>query len=81
MHFIYCGWRIETNQFPNFLQDKKVDAKYTSIAGWQQNIQQIDKSENLPTHLKNYIQFLEKYLNIKVGFLSNGPEKEKIIHL
>ena len=72
---------IETNQFPNFLQDKKVDAKYTSIAGWQQNIQQIDKSENLPTHLKNYIQFLEKYLNIKVGFLSNGPEKEKIIHL
>ena len=72
---------IETNQFPNFLQDKKVEAKYTSIAGWQQNIQQIDKSENLPTHLKNYIQFLEKYLNIKVGFLSNGPEKEKIIHL
>ena len=72
---------IETNQFPNFLQDKKVEAKYTSIAGWQQNIQQIDKSENLPTHLKNYIQFLENYLNIKVGFLSNGPEKEKIIHL
>ena len=72
---------VETNQFPNFLQDKNVAAIYTTIEGWQQNIQQIDKSENLPTHLKNYIQFLEKYLNIKVGFLSNGPEKEKIIHL
>lgn len=72
---------VETNQFPNFLQDKIVVPTYTTIDGWQQNIQVIDKSENLPTNLKNYIQFLEKYLLIKVSYLSNGPEKEKIIHL
>lgn len=41
----------------------------------------IDAGKPLPVELKEYVDYLEKYLNTKVAMVSNGPGREQLIDL
>ena len=41
----------------------------------------IDAGKPLPVELKEYVDYLEKYLNTKVAMVSNGPGREQFIDL
>ncbi len=41
----------------------------------------IDAGKPLPVELKEYVDYLEKYLNTKVAMISNGPGREQLIDL
>ena len=52
---------------------------YKKFSGWECNISKIEKFENLPNNTKRYINFIEKYLNVKIYLISVGPERKQNI--
>ena len=56
-----------------------VEPVYTEIPGWQCDLTQITKEEDLPEAFVNYIKFLEKELGVPVKYVSIGPDREQTI--
>lgn len=70
-----------TEQMPYKLTDTAVKPIFSSLKGWKTNTSAYKKAENLSDTIKQYIQFIEKYVKIPVTHLSNGPLNEQIIML
>ena len=71
-----------TKEIP--FQLSKVDAEpvYEVFKGWSDKPSiDIDKVEDLSKNMKDYIQFINKEIKTEVKYISNGPEREKIIVL
>lgn len=70
-----------TEQMPYKLTDTAVKPIFSSLKGWKTNTSAYKKAENLSDTIKQYIQFIEKYVKIPITHLSNGPLNEQIIML
>ena len=55
------------------------DSIYTTLKGWNQNINDIKEFDKMPFEVKDYIDFIETYLGVPVTMLSTGPEREALI--
>ncbi|MBL9092300.1 MAG: adenylosuccinate synthase [Planctomycetaceae bacterium] len=68
------GKRVET--FPSHVDDLR-DAKpvYTTFAGWQQDISNLTRWDDLPANAKAYIAGLGKILGRPVEIASVGPDR------
>lgn len=54
---------------------------YTELPGWKTDLTGIRSKEHFPVELKDYIQFLEKELQVPIKYISVGPDREQIIEL
>lgn len=70
-----------TDQMPYKLTDTTVKPVFSSLKGWKTDTSAYKKAENLSDNIRQYIQFIEKYVKIPVTHLSNGPLNEQIIML
>lgn len=52
---------------------------YKSFPGWQCDTQHIKSYEELPTALKNYINFIEEFLGTSITTISLGPKRHETI--
>jgi adenylosuccinate synthase len=52
---------------------------YKSFKGWKEDITKIRKFEDLPKAAKIYLNFLERYLKVKVTMVSVGKDRDKTI--
>lgn len=58
---------------------EEVKPVYKTFKGWQKLTKDITKFEKLPQLAKNYVKALEKYVGVKVHYISTGPERDAII--
>ncbi len=80
---ICVGYKIDgevTRDFPATPQLKKAKPVYTTLPGWKTEIRGITKYEDLPENCRNYIEFIEKELEVPITMVSNGPGRHEIIH-
>lgn len=70
----------EINYFP-FSIENDVEPIYTELKGWSTDLTQMTLKSELPTNLLIYISFIEKYLGVKMTFVSVGPDRKQIIGL
>ena len=56
-----------------------VEPVYTELKGWQTDLTQLKKEEELPQEFKEYIAFLEKELGVPVKYVSIGPDRDQTI--
>lgn len=80
---ICIGYEIDgkiTKDFPATPQLKKAKPVYTTLPGWKTEIRGITKYEDLPENCRNYIEFIEKELEVPITMVSNGPGRHEIIH-
>ena len=80
---ICVGYEIDgevTRDFPTTPQLKKAKPVYTTLPGWKTEIRGITKYEDLPENCRNYIEFIEKELEVPITMVSNGPGRHEIIH-
>ena len=80
---ICVGYEIDgevTRDFPATPQLKKAKPVYTTLPGWKTEIRGITKYEDLPENCRNYIEFIEKELEVPITMVSNGPGRHEIIH-
>ncbi len=58
---------------------KKVIPVYKSFGGWKKSFNGVSNFEDLPKEFKNYVSFIENYINVKVKYISTGPSRSDII--
>jgi len=67
-----------SDQMPYDL-DADVKPIFTEMPGWNTDLTGVRSKDQFPRELNDYIQFLEKELQIPVKFISVGPDREQII--
>jgi adenylosuccinate synthase len=80
---ICVGYEIDgevTRDFPSTPKLKKAKPVYKVLPGWKTEIRGIKKYEDLPENCRNYIEFIEKELEVPITMVSNGPGRHEIIH-
>lgn len=54
---------------------------YEIYPGWQEDITSVKSYEALPCNCQNYLQAIEKHLDVKVTIFSVGPDREQTVTL
>lgn len=68
------------NSFPEDLNKLgKVDVEYVTLPGWEQDITQIKKYEDLPENAKKYLKYIEDYLGVPIEWVGTGPGRESML--
>ena len=79
---ICTGYEIDgevIRDFPVTPLLRKAKPVYTVMKGWKQDIRGIRKYEDLPKECRDYIDFIEKELEVPITMVSNGPKREEIL--
>ncbi len=54
---------------------------YQSFKGWKTDISHLQKKEEIPANLINYLKFIEEYTQTPIEILSTGPDRKQNIEL
>lgn len=79
---VCVGYEIDgkvTRDFPTTHLLRRAKPVYTRLPGWKCDIRGIRRYEDLPENCKNYIEFIEKELEVPITMVSNGPGRHEII--
>jgi len=76
-------YQIDGNETTEFPSDSIIldNAKpiYQVLPGWNKSLAGINAYENLPSETKEYIKFIEDYLQIPINIISTSPERTDTI--
>ena len=79
---ICVGYEIDgkvTRDFPVTVKLEKAKPVWKVLPGWKCDIRGIKNYEELPENCRNYIETIEKELEVPVTMVSNGPGRHEII--
>ena len=65
--------------FPFDIQSDSVIPQYIDIHGWEEDLTKIEELGKLPKKFIDYIDFLEKELEIPIKIVSVGPDRKQTI--
>ncbi len=68
-----------SKQIPFQMQGMDIEPVYKKFAGWNNDITGLKNWQDLPAEMKNYIDFMDKTLNVPVKYISNGPASDQLI--
>jgi adenylosuccinate synthase len=74
----YKGKTIE--HLPYNIEPENVTPIYTDFKGWKADLTGMSTFDELPVELKNYIDFIEKELEVPIKIVSVGPDRKQTIH-
>ena len=69
----------ETVQYKS-RQLHKVKPKYKTFKGWEQSLGQCQNYSELPKETREFLEFIEDYTKVKISLISNGPQRNDLIH-
>jgi adenylosuccinate synthase len=64
-----------TDKVPHQLIDEELTPVYETLPGWQTSSKEVQTYAELPAAFHNYLQFLEKELNVPITIVSVGPDR------
>ena len=65
--------------FPYNIDPENVQPIYTEFNGWNEDLTKMSETSQLPKELNDYIEFLEKELEIPITIVSVGPDRKQTI--
>ncbi len=71
IHYSSCGYQELARLIPI----------YKEFPGWKEDINKVRKFNDLPKNCQQYLKFIEKFLGLKIGIVSVGPQREEYIKL
>jgi adenylosuccinate synthase len=57
----------------------KIECIYRSLPGWQSSTEGVTEYDKLPAKAREYLAFLEKESEAKIGMVSTGPDRDHTI--
>ena len=69
---------VETDQVP-YDTYAEIEPVYKEFKGWNKDLSQITREEELPFEFMNYVRFIEKELNVPISVISLGPDRVQTI--
>ena len=79
---VCIGYEIDgevTRDFPTTAKLEKAKPVFTKLPGWKTEIRGIKNYADLPENCRNYIEFVEKEIEVPITMVSNGPGRDDII--
>lgn len=67
------------SHLPYNIEEHNVQPVYTEFNGWQADLTGMNTFETLPQELKDYIQFIEKEIDVPIKIVSVGPDRLQTI--
>jgi adenylosuccinate synthase len=58
----------------------KAEPIYKEFKGWNCSLADCENYDSLPDKAKEFLYFIEDYVGVKVSLISNGPNREDLIH-
>ncbi|MUH35870.1 adenylosuccinate synthase [Zobellia amurskyensis] len=74
----YKGEKIE--HLPFNIEAENVTPVYSEMKGWKEDLTKMSSADQLPASLQDYIDFLEKELEVPIKIVSVGPDRTQTIH-
>jgi len=65
---------------PYNIEEHNVSPIYTEVDGWQEDLTKMTDASQLPKGLNDYVDFLEKELEVPIKIVSVGPDRTQTIH-
>jgi adenylosuccinate synthase len=69
----------ETNEVPFQMSRVEIQPVLKNFKGWNEDISSIKAEKDLPAEMKTYVEFINRYLGVKVYYISNGPGRDQLI--
>ena len=76
--YTYKGETI--SHLPYNIEPENIEPIYTEFKGWKEDLTQMTDPSQFPKELNDYIDFLEKELEIPIKIVSVGPDRTQTIH-
>lgn len=57
----------------------QVEVQYVELPGWETSIENVTTFEDLPENCRKYVEFIEQFMGVKVGWIGTGPARESMI--
>ena len=67
------------HHLPYNIEEENVTPVYAEFKGWKQNLTGLTTFESLPKELKDYIEFIEKEVEVPIKIVSVGPDRKQTI--
>jgi adenylosuccinate synthase len=68
-----------TDEFPFSICDNAIDAVYEDVPGWNCDLTGLTSYKSAPEALKNYVNYLEKLLEVPIKIVSVGPDRSQTL--
>ncbi|TAE14236.1 MAG: adenylosuccinate synthase [Bacteroidetes bacterium] len=68
-------------EVPYQMNKLPIEPVYQAFAGWKCDTTTIQQPDNMPQEMKQYIAFINNYLQTPIAYVSNGPGRDQIISL
>ncbi len=70
----------QVSHLPYNIEAENVTPIYTEMKGWEKDLTKMTSAEQLPETLIDYIDYLEKELEVPIKIVSVGPDRKQTIH-
>ena len=74
----FNGRKVHYHDLDSYQLDK-VKPIYKTVKGWKEDIRGVRKYKDLPVRAQAYVERIEKLVDVKIGWVANGPEREAVI--
>ena len=68
------------SHLPYNIEEENVTPIYTEMDGWAEDLTKMSSPDQFPKALNEYINFLEKELEVPIKIVSVGPDRTQTIH-
>ncbi|MBI9042288.1 adenylosuccinate synthase [Lutibacter sp.] len=69
----------EVSHLPYNIEEHNVTPIYTEFKGWKEDLTSMTSEATLPKELKEYIKFIEDFVEVPVKIVSVGPDRKQTI--
>ncbi len=76
-HYEIEGEKV--TEFPYDVNDLDVKPIYIEMNGWKKDLTALSQYIDAPIELKNYVEYLEKELNVPISLVSVGPDRKQTL--
>ena len=81
--FVATEYHYQGQVLPSFPADPQileaVEVKYQRLEGWMQSTVGLTQWDQLPEKAKAYVEYIEKFVGVKVKYIGTGPGRENMI--
>lgn len=67
------------HHLPYNIEEENVTPVYTEFIGWKQDLTGLTTFDSLPKELKDYIEFIEREVEVPIKIVSVGPDRKQTI--
>ncbi|AEQ32480.1 adenylosuccinate synthetase [Megavirus chiliensis] len=76
---ICVGYFINGHSSVNNFTENPDDVEYVEIDGWDKDISTVQNFKSLPEQAKNFINIIEKCVDVPIKYIGIGPDRDQIL--